>query len=218
MSNLARAIAAALTSEYKSSVPDGSEHEFSEKFEKKMNKLIKKRNLPFYMLINTAGKRIAGIVIGIIIALSAAVISIEALREGFIDFITMIFGDHSVVRSVETENAPEIIEEIYGITADISGYEVIFEEYDTYAIHIGFAKDNSVIIFKQHIKNKGINYNTENSEVISVDINGREAIYYLDNHNYHNIIWNNGYYTFFLSSDIGKDELISLAKSVEKIE
>lgn len=218
MNKLSRAIAAALISEYKNSVPDGSEHEFSEEFEKKMNKLIKKRNLPFYMLINTAGKRIAGIAIGIIVALSAAVISIEALREGFVDFITMIFGDHSVVCSVETENAPEIIEEIYGITADMSGYEVIFEEHGAYTIHIGYAKDNNVIIFKQYIKNKEINYNTENSEILSVDINGREAIYYLDKHNYHNIIWDNGYYTFFLSSDISKDELISLAESVEKTE
>lgn len=218
MSKLARAIAEAITTEYTADLPDSPDHEFSPAFERKMDKLIKRRSLPFYMLINTAGKRIAGIVIGIIIALSAAVISVDALREGFVDFITMVFSDHSVVKPVETENAPETIEEIYGITADLSGYEIVYESYDDTSVRIDYIKDDVMIIFRQHIKTATLNHNTENSEFSEININGYNAIYYCDNHNYNKIVWDNDSYTIYLSSNIGKNELIEIAESVQKTE
>lgn len=218
MSKLARAIAEALTTEYTADLPDSPDHEFSPAFERKMDKLIKRRSLPFYMLINTAGKRIAGIVIGIIIALSATVISVDALREGFVDFITMVFSDHSVVKPVETETAPETIEEIYGITADLSGYEIVYENYSNTSVQIDYAKGSTIISFRQYTKNTSVHHNTESAETIAVDINGYEAIYYCDNHNYQNLVWDNGDYIISIDSNIGKNKLIEIAESVQKTE
>ena len=42
---------------------------------------------------------------------------------------------------------------------------------------------------------------------------------WVDNNKYYHLIWNNGEYVIdFRSSNIGKDELIEIAKSVQKVE
>ena len=66
--------------------------EFSEKFERKMDKLIRRRNKPYFNLICTGGRRAACIVAAIII-LSASSLSVEAVREAVNDFFMSIFGD-----------------------------------------------------------------------------------------------------------------------------
>lgn len=77
--------------------------EFSEKFERKMDKLIRRRNKPYFNLICTGGRRAACIVAAIII-LSASSLSVEAVREVVHDFFMSIFGDHTAVSvSINTE-------------------------------------------------------------------------------------------------------------------
>lgn len=51
-----RAIFEALTQEYENSIPDTEKHSFSQKFEKEMSKLIKRREKPYYKMINTSEK------------------------------------------------------------------------------------------------------------------------------------------------------------------
>lgn len=59
-SNFEKALYDALAPEYETAMQDvDNEHEFSPEFEKKMKKLINRRNKPYYKLINTAGKRTA---------------------------------------------------------------------------------------------------------------------------------------------------------------
>lgn len=60
--------------------------------------------------------------------------------------------------------------------------------------------------------------NTEDAVIESIIINNCEAIYFMDNHNYHHLIWDNGEYVIVIHSNIGKDELISIANSVKKVE
>lgn len=79
--------------------------EFSEKFERKMDKLIRRRNKPYFNLICTGGRRAACIVAAIII-LSASSLSVEAVREAVNDFFMSIFGDHT---AVSVNNATEKI-------------------------------------------------------------------------------------------------------------
>ena len=62
-----------------------------------------------------------------------------------------------------------------------------------------------------------VGINTENAETTAIDINGNEAVYFYDNHNYSHIIWDNGDYIIDISSNIDKNALISIAKSVEKV-
>ena len=77
--------------------------EFSEKFERKMDKLIRRRNKPYFNLICTGGRR-AACIAAVIIILSASSLSVEAVREVVHDFFMSIFGDHTAVSvSINTE-------------------------------------------------------------------------------------------------------------------
>ena len=62
------------------------------------------------------------------------------------------------------------------------------------------------------------NINTEGADISTININDNEAMYFHDNHQYDCLIWDNGDYILVIYSNIGKDELISIAKSVQKVE
>ena len=87
-----RAISEALTREYELSVPaHNNDYKFSDKFTRKMNKLIGRQRKPYYQMINTASKRVACIFIVIFIAAFTTIMSVSALRNAFKDFFMSIF-------------------------------------------------------------------------------------------------------------------------------
>ena len=87
--------------------------EFSEKFERKMDKLIRRRNKPYFNLICTGGRR-AACIAAVVIILSASSLSVEAVREAVHDFFMSIFEDHTAVsvNSDTEKDSPLIFMEI----------------------------------------------------------------------------------------------------------
>lgn len=214
-------IAAALCPEYEAMlcVPE-TEHQFSERFERNMQKLIRRRNKPYYRFINTLGKRAAVIVIAFLTISFTTVMSVEALRTPFLDFIMSIFSDHSEVRTIDDSGVyPSKIENYYEITSDLSDYSIERDELSEEERAVIYRCGDIIISFHQIVVNEfDRNYNTENAIIESIDINGYEAIGFLDNHNYYSLIWNNGEYIIKIASNLGKDVLIEMAKSVQKVE
>ena len=219
-SNFEKTLYEALASEYEIAMQDvADEHEFSPEFEKKMKELINRRNKPYYKIINTAGKRIACIAMIVLIASSVTIMNVEALRNAFSDFFVNTYKKFSTVRPVEDDSAPTTLEEIYEITYNINDFEIIDNEEDEYRRDIFYLKDDTVIYFSQETKKKyNHDVNTEEAEILTIDINGHEAIYFIDNNNYYHIIWDNGDYIISLSSNISENVLIEIAKSVKKVE
>ncbi len=82
-----------------------------------------------------------------------------------------------------------------------------------------YVRGDTAIYFMQYLK-KSYHHsiNTEGAEIQIIDINGHEAIYFIDNNDYCNIIWDNGDYIIDLASNIGENILIDIAKSVQKVE
>jgi len=154
--------------------------------------------------------------------------SLGALRSFFKDLIVKPFTDHSHITTgsdsedpteSDTVIYPEKIESKYDITSDMSGYEKNILSDNETSRYIIYSQNDIVVSFYQHnVSDYVSDVNTENSEIEHIDINGKEAIGFLDNHNYYTLIWNNGEYVIHLSSNIGKDALIEIAKSVQKVE
>lgn len=214
-----QAIFEALTIEYEQSISTSDGHDFSQEFEKKMKRLIKRREKPYYKIINTIGKRVACIAMVIIIASSVTVMSVDALRSAFIDFWVSVFERFSIVQSVDDGNVPETIDDVYEITYDLSEYTYDLWYSDDFSRNIEYTNDDIIIYFNQDVKSNYDNLlNTEDIEIETIIINGHEAIYFCDNHNYNTLIWDNGDYIISLSSNIDKNGLISIAESVEKVE
>ena len=67
-------------------------YEFSEKYNKKINKLIKHREKPYFTLICTTGRRVACFVTALLI-LSFSSLSVKAVREAVCNFFMNIFSD-----------------------------------------------------------------------------------------------------------------------------
>lgn len=219
-SNFEKALYNALAPEYEMAMQDVvDEHEFSPKFERKMKKLINRRNKPYYKIINTAGKRVACVAVIVLIASSVTIMNVDALRNAFSDFFVTIYEKFSKVQPVEDDTAPTTLEEIYEITYNLNDFEVNYNEENEYSYYINYAKDDIAIYFSQYTKDMyNSNINTEDAEILTIDINGHEAIYFIDNNDYCHIIWDNGDYIISLCSNIGENILIDIAKSVQKVE
>ena len=219
-SNFEKALYDALAPEYERAMQDVvDEHEFSPKFERKMKKLINRRNKPYYKIINTAGKRVACVAVIVLITSSVTLINVDAFKNKFSDFFVNTYEKFSEIQPVEDDSAPTTLEEIYEITYDISDFEIdYFEENDIGRTTV-YIKDDTTIYFMQYMKKDyKSNINTEDAEILTMDINGHEAIYFIDNNNYYNLIWDNGDYIISIGSNIGENELIQMAKSVQKVE
>jgi hypothetical protein len=205
--------------EYDELLLRNEKHVFSVEFERKMQKLIKRRNKPYYKIINTVGKRVACIVVIVLIASSVTVLSVDALRNAVADFFVSTYDKFSSVQPVEDDIAPSTIKDIYEITYDLKEYEIYYEDNTEYRRNITYIKDDILINFSQYTKDAyDINVNTEGSEITTIDINNYEAVYFLDNHNYNHLIFDNGEYIIYISSNISKNALINIAESVKKIE
>lgn len=217
-SKFKRALAEALIPEYEASIPQMGEHIFSKKFERKMKKLINRRRKPYYKLINKTWKRAVCAVTAAAVSMTI-VMQVEAVRSLFKDFLAYIYEKFSVLQSVDGTNAPETIEDVYVITYDLSDYLIDYEKNTDYIYNIIYRNDNIVINFCQTTKNKYNSlWNTENSEFETVIFNNNEATFFKDNHNFETIVWDNGDYIISISSNAGKDALIDIAKSVQKVE
>lgn len=206
--------------EYDDLLIENVEHEFSPKFEKKIEKLINRRRKPYFRMINTVGKRAACIALAIFIASATTVMSVDALRNAVFNFFSDLFGSTSTVRVVMDEQHPKTIEEIYEITYDLSNYEIDFEDNNDWVRHKVYVHDDKTIIFCQYTQDMfdGSVINTEDADIIETEINGFSATYFLDNQGNYKIIWDNGKYIFTILSNLPKDKTIEIAESVQKVE
>ena len=212
------AIHEVMEKDYISSTKPFENHIFSPKFEKRMIHLIRRRSKYYYRIINTSIKRAVCIVVTVFVISFATIMSVDALRNTFIDFIIKIYDKFSIIIS-EDKNAPETIKEIYSINYNLKDYIVDYSEYNETFRNTVYVKDDYVIDFSQYTKSAyDLLVNTEDPETIAIDINGIEAVYFYDNHNYSHLIWDNGDYIIYISSNINKNTLINIAKSVEKVE
>jgi len=115
------------------------------------------------------------------------VMSVEALRKPFFEFITRIFTNHSsiTVDPGSDSSVPNTIEHNYEITVDLSDYRIVYFYSNSAEIYNEYANGKTVISFAQSIIgdfNK--NYNTENAVIENIYINGYDATAFLDNRGY----------------------------------
>lgn len=215
-------ISEALCPEYNAMLSESLiEHTFSPEFKNKMDKLIRHRKKPYYSFVNTIGKRVAVIILTFVMISFTTVMSVGALRKPFQKFVINMFKTHSDIRSdpEDTEEYPKTIESIYDIPNGIEGYEKELLREDSIGRHVLYTKGNKFVDLIQDVVYVfSMNANTEGATIEHIDINGYDAIGWLNNLNCYNLLWNNGEYIIFILSNISKDELITIAKSVQKVE
>ena len=197
------------------SLPD---HVFSEKFNKKMDRLIKRRSRSYYKFINTAGKRAACIAAVIIIA-SLSLLTVRAVRETVYRFLVGIFGDHTEV-AVESDmgDHPKTIETEYYLDGLPEGFELVEHSYANRRNFSMFVKGDEFVIFEQHTADQyQFVFDNEHSEYYEVPVD-EDIIFFIRydmKDNSYSVIWENEEYVFKVHSNIDKNEVIELCKSTK---
>ena len=190
------------------------EPNFSLEFEKKMQKLIKRRSHSYYPLIATAGRRAACIIAAVII-IAAAPLSVKAVRDAVKEFVIKIFSDHqNVAVSTIAENAPETIEEVYTIDVP-EGFELTEELVTDGWVNQIYKKEDKYIDLTQVVLSMfHANIDTETTTMEILIEDGIE--YQLYNYeNAYRIIWKYDGYVFSVYSNLNKYEFAELCKSTK---
>ncbi|MBR2043922.1 MAG: DUF4367 domain-containing protein [Clostridia bacterium] len=191
--------------------------DFSLELEKKMEKLINRNKKPWFRLINTGAKRVAIIIVVIIIALTSTVLSVDALREGVKSFVVEVYEKFSTIIFEKEDSNTTGITVYYEPTYIPKGYILAEEEnldYDYIKIFKNLNGEKIVYIQSCDLEN-GRNINTENA--ITEKINGGYYAY-IPNGKTRMFIKSDGVYEhyFSCSDSISKEELLMIAESVKE--
>lgn len=193
-------------------------HTFSSAFEQKMRKLIRSQKKPYYMMINTVGKRVAIVVIVALMTITTTVFSVKALRDDVLNFFIEIYekfsivffdDDHtpdtSIVMKIDKVYTPEYLPDGFIQTSKIVSDVIVRYEYSD--------EKNNKLFFEQMILSSKVAIDTEHRNSKKIDIAGNTGIYFNDKE-YNNLLWNDGTYAFNLISTIDKEEMIKVAESI----
>lgn len=197
-------------------------HKFSSEFERKMDILTGRNSRK----IKLTSKNLIIAITAVLTALFIMAMSVSAIRESFINFFIKIFDTHSVVQSVDDTKSPLDFTDKYEITADMSDYKLLDIREHLSELEYIYENENCTIYFTQYIKKYyDIAINTEGYYIETIYINGYEGFYVdMYNQNGQIIIWDNGDYVLSVlvscndEYDFGKNELIDVANSVQKVE
>ena len=201
---------------------DYTPHKFSPEFERKMNILMGKDSKP----VKFTFKKLLIAVIAALLAAFIIAMSVSAVREAFFNFLMDIFDTHTVVESVDDVDAPLEFADKYEITADMSDYELVYFDEDMFCREYTYENENCTIYFEQKIKEYySISVNTEGYDIETIYIDNCEGFYVnMYNQNGQIIMWDNGDYVLSIlvfynnDYDFGRDKLIDMANSVQKVE
>lgn len=192
------------------------EHEFSDKHNKKMKKLIIRQSRPYFKLISTAGRRAACVIVATVV-LSASALSVDAVRGAVYDFVMENFADHSVIatESGTDDGYPTSIEEKYYISKLPAGFEQTqYGETDN-SISVFYSNGKKGILFDQNVKgDHKIYMDNERTDFTKIEIDGQEYLLFESDTDV-TCIWDNGRYILSISSNLDKETVIDLCKSTK---
>lgn len=189
---------------------------FSEKFNKRMNKLIKSQKKVYWNLVNTATKRAAIIFIAILTVFTAT-FSVEAIREPIIKFIKQVYEsfthysfDGDTIEFIEKEFAihqmPEGYEQIDKTVTDNSVVTIYKNELDYTIYFLQSTTDSHTVFF---VDNESGNSYTETVNGINVD--------FKEWYDTKTAMWTQNGYVFTLdcTGNISFDEIKQMIMSIE---
>ena len=191
---------------------DEIEWDFSEKFEKSMNQLIKKNN---HIKLSTRRKIRKGLLAAIlaIIVAFTGLMSVSATRTPFVEFIKKVFPQFNEVTLSDEATPPvERIETEYTLTNLPEGYEIdTYQKDDLGIFSVWKNKNGDEIVLIQDLLDSNFSIDTEHTYE-ELYINDYQAYYYASQ-----LTWTDGVYWFTLGITNGdKIELIELSKNISE--
>lgn len=203
-------------------------HTFSEKFKKKMDKLIKKeKRNPFVKKVILYSKKVAIVFLVVCIGCFTVTMSVDALRDKFFKKIIEIYEDFTSIHLSKNDDTinnsctfsePQYIPDGFKIKERINknnGLCIVYQNSNTDKIRFQFnlVDENSIII------------DTEDSNLEEITINGN-TFQYIAKENFQQLVWYNNNFLNIIdiqtsnnisnnSSKINKLDILKIAKSIK---
>lgn len=188
--------------------------DFSEKFEKSMDKLIRKNNRIQLSTRRTVAKSLIAAIVAIMV-LFAGLMSVAATREPIIEFVKKVFSQFNEITLSENSVVPvDTIETEYTLTRLPEDFKLdTYQKDDCGTFTIWRNRNGEEITFSQDVLNLNVSVDTEHGYK-ELDINGYPA--YLIHYEQNTILfWTDGKYCFTLNVPIRyKDEIITISASI----
>ena len=195
---------------------DEIQWEFSEKFIKSMDRLVKKNNRIKFSTRRTVAKSLLAAIIAIIV-LFTGLMSVAATRKPIIEFVKKVLSQFNEITLSENTIPPvETIQTEYTLTNLPEGYEISeYEKSDIGVFVVWVNESGEKIIFIQNILDSNVSIDNEH-EYREIKINGLKA--YLTEDEYGSeLIWSDGYYCFTINvSGSIKNDITTLQENVSK--
>ncbi len=190
---------------------------FSAAFEEKMRRLLRRQKYGYFVLFGTAGRRVASVVVALLVSMTVATFSVKALREPFVRFITEVFETFTSILFVDDEPAPANVEMETVSPAYIpEGYVVESEVVigKTYkVVYCGASIDKRLNYTQRQNDIGAMGLNTENIEYHSVKVNNHEGIVYFNN-GVVTVMFDYEGYTYSVAGSFAEEELLRIAESI----
>lgn len=196
------------------------EHKFSNKFERKMKKLIREqRRAPWLNKFISASKRVAIVALAILTVSFSCLMCVEAYREKLIEVITEIFEEltqfsfsssrteKTELGEISLEYLPDGMVEVYReCNSRIHNQSIYFEDMEGRKIGI----DQDIMVDG---KQSTVILDTEDADVSTIDFNGYEATLIVKGE--HTILmWKDDVSVILVSGDFPPDEIIRVASGI----
>lgn len=195
---------------------DEIEWDFSTKFEKSMEKLIKKNNTIKISTRRNIRKGLLAAIVAIIV-LFTGLMSVTATRTPFIEFVKKVFSQYNEITLSENSMSPvERIETEYTLTDLPDDFEMTeYQKDDLVVMSKWENQTGEEIVLFQEILDPNLSIDTEHN-FQELNINGFEA-YLMIAENNSVLSWTNGYYWFTLNvpNDLQKI-IIDLAENISE--
>lgn len=190
--------------------------DFSEEFEKSMNKLIKKNNR---IKLSTRRKIKIGLlaaIIAIIVAFTG-LMSVSATRTPFVEFVKKVLPQFNEI-TLSEESTPPVtsIETEYTITDLPEGFEIAEYQKDELGVLTIWNNENGdEIVLSQSLLDSNTSIDNEHNYK-EININGYEA--YFNSYEFEaSLMWTDGTYWFDLIVPINmENEILDMAKNISE--
>ena len=188
--------------------------EFSEKFCRSMDMLIKKNNRIKLSTRRTVTKSLLAAIIAILL-LFTGLMSCAVTREPIIRFVKKVFPQYIDI-SLSEESAPPVnsIETEYTLAGLPEGFMLDTYQKDEYHVFVIWKNDaEEELVFSQNLLDSTFTMDNEHNYQ-EVQINGYEA--YLNVYPLNSIIkWTDGVYWFTISAPVSdKDAILLMAENI----
>lgn len=195
---------------------DEIEWAFSDKFLRKMDKLIKKNNRVSLSTRRTVTKGLIAAIITVIVVLTG-LMSVAGIREPIIEFVKKVFPQfNEITLNEQASPTVDTIETEYTLTNLPEGYELDTYQKDDYSVFAVWKNDaGEEIVFMQNLLDSNFSIDNEHF-YCEFEIDGFKA-YWMEDEYGASVRWSDGYYLFTVNVPAYmKKDIMTLQKNISE--